>query len=125
HPIAAELWRDLFSERHSLPTRPRFGLPQLRSLERLGAVEEAAFDRDPNGEQRGLPPRGKPSENLGIRGQLRGALDPQGLFGTRHDEYDRDSWIGEDVLQAEEQSVPLAIGNQEIPRIDDRHESWV
>ena len=86
-------------------------------------MKEAGLDLEPDGEQRGLAARGQALEHRRLGGERGAALNAQRLVGARHHEQQRHLGIGEDVLEAQDHSVALALGDEQRALVLDQHES--
>lgn len=120
---SAEPRSELLTERNPLSRRPGFRSPKPRTLERLGAVEIASLDGQPDGEKGRLAPRGKALEDLGIGGEECMPLNSKGLLRTWDHEDRGNLRIREDVLEAEDKPVPLSVRDQKGIGVFDGHES--
>ena len=110
--IAAGAGRENLSERDALGFRPVLGLPEPGPQHRACAVEVAAFDVDPDRQQRRAARCAECRQQIGIVKDLRPAREPQRLAGVGSQENHADPAGFEDVLQTECEVVARSFREQ-------------
>ena len=99
-------------------------LPQARTDEGLGAVEEALFDLDTDGNERAsCPARRSVRADLRIARNPRLAVDAQRLFAARHEEDQADVRVRQQIEHAVQPFVARAFGDDESPIVEDLDEA--
>ena len=97
-----------------------------QSLERLKAFaqwKKTCSTLHADREQRRLAARFESGEQRGLGGQLGRPVHAQRLLGAGHQEHERDATRGQDVLEALDQLVALALGDQQRVLVFDRDEA--